>query len=172
MIYITKRKKYQIILDDDDDIRELVESATFLTVNKGGYPVWTKYLYKKDGRSFTETHWLSRMIMKAPDNMQVDHINGNPLDNRRENLRLVSNTQNSWNAVKKSNKKATKYKGVYVRKEYTPHKYSAQIRVGSGKRFSLGIYDTEEEAHEAYKHASLEHHGEFSIYADGSRYDT
>lgn len=40
---------------------------------------------------------LHRFVMDCPDDMVVDHINHNPLDNRRENLRVCTNMQNQWN---------------------------------------------------------------------------
>lgn len=89
---------------------------------------------------------------------QVDHIDLNPLNNRRSNLRLASQQQNSANQRKpKSN--TSGFKGVSWDKEN--RKWKAQITHG-GANHSLGRFDTPEEAHAAYCKAAEELHGEFA----------
>lgn len=86
----------------------------------------------------------------------VDHIDNNGLNNTRENLRLATNAQNLRNRKRHSNNK-TGYKGVVAQ----DGKYRAKITV-DGKRISLGMYDTPEEAHEAYKAAAVKYHGDYA----------
>lgn len=86
----------------------------------------------------------------------IDHIDGDGLNNTRENLRLVTNAENLKNRKRHSNNKSG-YKGVVAQ----DGKYRAKITV-NGKRISLGMYDTPEEAHEAYKAAAIKYHGEFA----------
>jgi hypothetical protein len=82
-----------------------------------------------------------------PTGFQVDHLDGNPSNNRRENLRLVSNHENQKNrAVPKNNK--TGIMGVYKVGE----KWLASIRV-DGKTIHIGSYDTKKEASTARKEA-------------------
>ncbi len=88
----------------------------------------------------------------------VDHRNNDGLDNRRENLRLASNSQNLANRGLNTNNK-TGYKGVSW--NTLCNKYEAYIRV-QGKRKHLGLFDTAEEAHKAYCDAAKEHFGEFA----------
>lgn len=77
----------------------------------------------------------------------VDHINNNPLDNRVENLQLISNREN----LSKDKKGYTsKYVGVTYRKD--SNKWSARIRI-KDKRIYLGSFESETKAHEAYKKA-------------------
>lgn len=97
-----------------------------------------------------------------PDGMQVDHIDGNGLNNTRDNLRLATNAQNMWNQRKRVNNKSG-YKGVQWYK--SRQNWRAVIRV-NGKRIHLGYFDTPEEAHQAYCDAAKELHGEFANFGD------
>lgn len=56
--------------------------------------------------------FLHRLILNAPKDKLVDHINGNTLDNRRENLRLCAPIENQRNAKKTTNKTSSAYKGI------------------------------------------------------------
>lgn len=88
--------------------------------------------------------------------MDVDHKNGNPLDNRWENLRLATAAQNRANCKMKANKPIP-LKGVTFHKG----RYMAQLRVQGKKSPFLGYFDTAEEAHKAYVEAARIAHGEF-----------
>ncbi len=103
---------------------------------------------------------MHRQIMKAANGQDVDHINGNKLDNRACNLRLCLRHQNCWNAKKKSSN-TSGFKGV----DYRPSrgKFRARIRIGS-KRINLGHFISAIDAHNAYKSAAKIYHGEFAKY--------
>lgn len=88
----------------------------------------------------------------------LDHINGDPLDNRICNLRECTIPQNLANTTVKKNS-LTGTKGVHFDK--SRGLYSARIRVG-GKRLMLGRYRTQDEAAAAYATAALAAHGEFA----------
>lgn len=91
---------------------------------------------------------------------QLDHINGNPGDNRIENLREVTNQQNQFN--KRSLVGSTSvYKGVCWHKR--DKKWVAQAKIGDKCNF-LGYYATEEEAAEAYRKATEHLHLEYANY--------
>lgn len=90
--------------------------------------------------------------------LEIDHKNNNRADNRIENLREATRSQNSYNTLKQSNNKSG-YKGVYFYKRVK--KYYAQICV-EGNRVHLGTFDTPEEASKAYIKASKMLHKEFS----------
>ena len=92
-----------------------------------------------------------------PVGVEVDHIDENKLNNTFKNLRLGTHSQNQWNISKRKDN-TSGYKGVYLRNN---NKFWARIGV-CGKFISLGCYVTAEEAHEAYKAASVKYHGEFS----------
>lgn len=93
---------------------------------------------------------------------QADHINGNGLDNRRENLRLATKSQNNANRrISKNNKSG--YKGVSWHK--ASGKWVAGIKV-NGKSINLGGYDTPEQAHKAYCDAAIKYFGEFANFGE------
>lgn len=87
----------------------------------------------------------------------VDHINGDRLDNRRSNLRLVTPSQSSQN-TSKSYSNRSGYKGVTFNKK--ARKYLAKICVDR-KHIYLGLFETPEQAHAAYCEASKKYHGEY-----------
>lgn len=99
---------------------------------------------------------LHRFILDAPSDMQVDHINGDGLDNRRANLRLCTETENNRNARKKPG--SSRFKGVHWHKASC--KWCAAIQVNL-RRLHLGLFDSEEAAHRAYCEASAKYHGKF-----------
>lgn len=102
---------------------------------------------------------LHRLILGAIPGETVDHINGNPLDNRRANLRLVTHAQNLWNsAPMTTNKKRTSsYRGVWQQKG----RYCARITCHH-KRTFLGFFDTEKDAALAYDSKARELYGVYA----------
>lgn len=93
------------------------------------------------------------------DGCDIDHINGDRLDNRKCNLRVATRRQNAANRGTNKNNKSG-YKGVNL---YDPVRmvWRAQI-MHNGKKISLGYYRTAEEAALAYNHAAKEYFGEFA----------
>ncbi len=91
-----------------------------------------------------------------PAGMHIDHINGVKSDNRLENLRLATPTQNCQNRrVAQSNNASTGLLGAYLNKK--TGRYYSRIHV-DGKSRSLGYFGTAEEAHAAYVTAKRELH--------------
>jgi len=114
------------------------------------------YAMRFDGTNFVYMH---RVIMEASKEQLVDHINGNTLDNRKENLRFANKSQNASNTVKSRGK--SKYKGVW----YQPSRkkpWKAELTHNNTK-FSLGSYATEEEAALAYNKMAVQLFGEFAM---------
>lgn len=89
---------------------------------------------------------------------RADHINGNTLDNREENLRSATNAQNTQNQGLRLDN-TSGYKGVTWDKR--DKKWKAQIEA-NGKGKSLGNFDTPELAYQAYCEAAKKLHGEFA----------
>ena len=99
---------------------------------------------------------MHRFIMNTPEGLCVDHINGNPLDNRKQNLRICTIGQNGMNRkIRKDNRSG--YKGIYKVK----NKWRAEIVVNK-KRYRLGLYSTPQAAASAYDRAARKYHGEFA----------
>lgn len=102
---------------------------------------------------------LARMLGRELEKHELpDHINRNPLDNRRGNLRIATRSQNGANTKLNANN-TSGYKGVSFHKGNG--KWQAQIKVNQHKK-ALGYFNTPEEASDAYREAALEHFGEFA----------
>lgn len=116
------------------------------------------------GNGRTRTLRLHRDLMKARPDQIVDHINRDKLDNRRENLRFVTKTQNNVNSDKlQTRQTSSKFKGVYW--ESNTGKWKAQIGVsvdGKKKRLNLGRFNSEAEAAKVYNEAAVKHFGEYA----------
>lgn len=97
---------------------------------------------------------MHRVIMNCPDDMEIDHRNGNTLDNRRENLRISTAAQNSANRKKRA-KSQSAYKGVFWQKR--EGKWGAE----AGDCW-LGYFSDEQEAARAYDLKASELFGEFA----------
>jgi len=98
--------------------------------------------------------YLHRLIINAKTGEEVDHINGNGLDNRRSNLRVGSHRQNQINRMVPG---SSKYPGVYYEKTKTLWRARAQI---DGKSKSFGYFKDEKEAFKAYLNGIYELTGE------------
>jgi hypothetical protein len=99
---------------------------------------------------------LHRVIAGAAKGQCVDHINGDRTDNRRENLRICSQSENRRNRAARFDSKAP-YKGI----TFKSGKWVAQIQAHH-KYYNLGRWDTAEAAAAAYDKAALELHGAFA----------
>jgi hypothetical protein len=95
---------------------------------------------------------------EIPEEAQIDHINGSKSDNRLENLRLCSGSNNCQNRAASSRNKSG-YKGVYWWK--ARQAWRADI-VAKGVHHYLGTFATAELAHMAYAKAAAELHGDFA----------
>lgn len=135
-------------LIDLDDVDKIKEYKWHLSLSRD------KYQYVISSKGNTKLH---RLIMNAPEGSVVDHINHNPLDNRKNNLRICTNQQNVCNCELAKNNKSG-YKGIYWNTERK--KWQAQVTVNN-KTISLGRFDNIEDAIEARKKAAEEHYGEY-----------
>lgn len=100
---------------------------------------------------------LHRFILGASRGQIVDHINGDGLDNRRDNLRLCSHAENLRNQRKRAGT-SSRFKGVRKNKSGT---WSADIEQ-SGKSLFLGTFDSEERAARQYDRAARVFFGKFA----------
>jgi hypothetical protein len=116
----------------------------------------TKSASTKTGRTNIQLH---AAIMQPPEGYEVDHEDGNGLNNVRSNLRIATRSQNQGNTRLGSNN-SSGYKGVYWSKKL--QKWVAQIGM-DGKLTYLGLYDTAEEAALVYDENAREYFGEFAL---------
>lgn len=113
---------------------------------------WSWHLSKKMYAANKSRIYMHRLIMETPKGYVTDHINRNTLDNRRVNLRIITNSQNLMNR-EKSKKNTSGYKGVTWNKER--NKWKAQIGFNN-KNIFIGRFSTREEAAQAYNLKSKE----------------
>ena len=107
----------------------------------------------------TKTVFLHRVVNNTPDGMDTDHINQNKLDNRKENLRSCTMSQNLSNRTKQKNN-TSGYKGVTWHK--LGGKWQAQIRIKSKFKY-LGYFSNIHDAVQAYNIAAQDKFGEFAF---------
>lgn len=101
---------------------------------------------------------MHRLIMDATSDVEIDHINLNRADNRRENLRFATHQENNFN--KKYHKNSTtKIKGVYWSKRL--QKWYAKIYFNY-KSIHLGVFENLEDAVAARQKAEKEYFKEFN----------
>lgn len=102
--------------------------------------------------------YLHREILKAAPGVEVDHIDGDELNNLNNNLRFCTKTENNRNRPR-TTANTSGYKGVSPHS--TPGKWRAYISA-SGPKKHLGLFNTAIEAAHAYDRAAVELHGEFA----------
>ena len=135
-LYNKKENIISYAIIDKEDIEKCLISKLCLSGN--GYVI-------TGGRG--KTYLLQHIILGKKEGFEVDHINGNPLDNRKSNLRHVTRSENNIN------RKNTK--GYW---RTASNKWQAYIGKNH-KKYRLGTFDTEQEAKQARKKAELLHFG-------------
>jgi hypothetical protein len=111
-----------------------------------------------------KTIFLSRYILDYSGVGEIDHIDGNPLNNQKENLRICTHQENTFNT--KSRDGTSMFKGVYKQN----HKWRAQITFNH-KHIHLGYHKTEHLAAVHYDVAALYLFGEFAYLNFPERHD-
>lgn len=144
VIPLTKNK---LAFVDDSDYAKL---AVYSWVFNG------RYASRKS--SDNRTVYMHREILKASDNLEVDHINGNCLDNRRSNLRLANHQQNMRNQ-KPIKGKSSQYKGVSWDKSH--NRWQSYIHINDYKKH-IGYFKDEIQAARAYDAEAIKLFGEYA----------
>lgn len=136
-----------VALIDEQDYERL--QSYRWTVSEQGYAIrWVRNHKIK----------MHRDVMNPPEGMEIDHINGNKLDNRRANLRICTHADNVRNVGKRKDN-SSGFKGVYWRSDVK--KWRALIQV-EGRRIDLGFFTEPQDAALAYDKAARKYHGEFA----------
>lgn len=150
--YLGKR-----LLFDKDDI-ELVAMISTLIHKPDGTPDAVVLTLPTGER--IRAH---RYIMAAPPNTYVDHVDGNPFNNMRDNLRLATNAENQMNARPHRDKKSKLPKGITYSKSNPSFPF--QVRLSwNGVRHQVGYFKTVADAEAAYKRAVEFFHEKFAYH--------
>lgn len=151
LVFVGERHLALIDLDD----LPLVIGRTWHALEK----VNTTYAYARIGN---RTTYLHRLVAKTPPGLHTDHRNGNGLDNRRENLRIATRSQNKANVSPPRGRRAvhrSQFKGVH----WDAHagKWRAMITVDTRGRH-IGLFADERAAALAYDIEAFKVWGEFA----------
>lgn len=144
-------------LVDDDDFERLNKFKW--CIGSGGYAIRD---IKRNGKNKRE--YMHRIINQTPKELFTDHINGNKLDNRKENLRNCTTKQNAMN-VKVHKDNYLGEKGIYIHTNHHPSKsykyFRARIMV-NGECIHIGLFKTLENAITARVAAEKKYQGEYA----------
>jgi len=132
--------------------QDLPAVAGRLWGQRGGYVRRTEYV---DGEK--QNNLMHREILEVEDDLFVDHINWDRSDNRRENIRICSRSNNMMN---RNVWGGNKFKGVDYHK--TDRAYRARI-TSNGKMRLVGSFASAIDAAKAYDSAAIDAHGEFAV---------
>lgn len=155
IIKIPLTKNYYLIIDEKDF--NLVSKHKWRADDRHKkctvYAITDLHINKK--RTTISVH---RLIMKPLKTKQVDHVNGNGLDNRRCNLRVCTHSQNQMNKRPKLNSEH-KFKGIFWIQKISKWKSSIYV---NGKGLHLGLFSSEIKAAKAYDKSAKKHFKEFA----------
>lgn len=142
----------KVAIVDDEDYEWLNQWKWQL--RKHGPTGSTKKLYAGRTKHGILMH---RIIVNALANLEVDHRDGNGLNNQKYNLRICTHEQNMWNRRPVGG--ISQYIGVtwHIQR----HKWQTRIRI-NGKQTHLGLFANELEAARAYDEAARRLHGQFA----------
>jgi hypothetical protein len=135
----------------------LVDTADFAWLSQWKWFACSRYPQRNSGRGVSRTKvWMHREIARPRAGLVVDHIDGNPLNNTRANLRVCTTKENTRNCKGRR----AGFKGVQPRARCRS-RFLARIRV-DGRLLRLGTYPSEVDAALAYDAAARLHFGEFA----------
>lgn len=142
------RGKFALV--SDCDYERASQFKWSLDVN--GYACRMESYVGSDGKRKRRKVLLHRFILDAPPHLQVDHIDHDKLDNRRQSLRLVTRTQNRANSRPRRNS-SSRYKGVHWHKR--DQCWCVMLRT-NGVKYWIGTFQDEVDAARAYDRKARE----------------
>jgi hypothetical protein len=140
-------------------LKALVDDEDYALLNQwkwcANYAHNKVYASRKEGK---KSIYMHKSIMNTPAGMEVDHKDGNGINNQKYNLRNCTHAQNLSNLGMRKNN-TSGYKGVtWVARR---KRFMAQIAV-RGKHIGLGYYKNPIDAAKAYDEAAIENFGEYA----------
>lgn len=162
---------------DENEYKDIPGFNGTYKIDRSGEVVSTRYGWKVMKFSYTgagypmvalravpnvqKSYYIHRLmyityIGVIPVDREIDHINKVKTDNRLENLRLVTKSQNQWNTGKRGKNKSSKFLGVSL--ESRLNKWVAEIRQNKFHKY-LGSFDSEVKAAAAYDLAVIKLRG-------------
>ena len=160
-VWLRRGVKFLIDVEDYSPIKKLSFRGHFQ--NGVWYVTVAVPTIGEDGFKYHQPVLLSRLLkgLDFGDPLEVDHINGNPLDNRKLNLRVCTHEENMQNR-RMSASNTSGFKGVT---QVGPSRWAVNIRA-CGKHYYLGMYNSPERAHGVYCEAAVWLHGEFANFGE------
>lgn len=129
--------------------------------NEAGYTAEDGYRRVRVDGQYHYIHRLTWHLLtckEVPEDLFIDHIDGNRLNNHIENLRLATSLENQYNKARQANG-TSQYKGVWF--DAVKGFWKASIRL-DGKRYYIGQFESEIAAAIAYDKLAIEIQGEFA----------
>ena len=143
------------IIDDDDF--DLIKQHKWCA-NKIGNTFYVQHSFTHPGGR-KGALYMHRVIMNPPSNMDVDHLDGDGLNNRRSNLRICTRGQNCGRQ-KPQVGRSSKFKGVSYHRRMGC--WEAYVH-SKDKKHPAGYFSDERKAAMAYNELASVLHGEFAL---------
>jgi hypothetical protein len=141
-------KRKRLVMVDDEDFNYL-DALNWQVDNQNVVSTHTK---------INGERLIHRIILKPPKGVEIDHIDGNRLNNQKSNLRFATSSQNKINrGARKDNKSG--YKGVSWHKQRKC--WTVRLTI-NGKYKHLGLYKDIKKAAQVYNQNALKHYGEYA----------
>ena len=151
--YVPLTQGLEAVIDLQDI--SCVSGSNWYAFGRGKHKYAARWSFGDEGKKLILMH---RHILQPPNEMDVDHADGNGLNNRRSNIRIATRSQNMHNKKMQRNN-TSGFKGVHW--DRNKKKWQANIKLND-KRHYIGLFNSAEEASEAYRAASEKLHLDFA----------